>query len=80
MAGVERHTDAHWGVLSVDNEALVEKLAVATRAVYEASITAQYRNESGYPIQSPMSLILGGLSQAIDGLIEQLDRPEREGR
>lgn len=65
--------DANWGLLTIDAEALAEKLGEATRAVYDASIAAQYRNAAGYPVSSPMAMILGGLSQVIDGLLDQLE-------
>ena len=64
--------DPIWGRLRIDRVALAEKLGEATRAVYDAAITAQYRTDAGFPIQSPLSTILGGLSQVIDGLLDQM--------
>lgn len=66
------YVDPMWGRLTTDREALAVKLGEATRAVYDAAITAQYRTDAGTPIHSPMSSILGGLSQVIDGLLDLL--------
>jgi hypothetical protein len=65
--------DPNWGPLTVDVDTLKDKLGEATRSVYEASMAAQYRTTAGFPISSPMATILGGLSQVIDGLIDELE-------
>ena len=81
MAGVLSNLDRTdggevWGPLHRDTTVLDEALGEATRAVYAAMTAAQWHTESGYPINSPLADILGGLSTVIDGLIDQRD----EGR
>lgn len=65
--------DPMWGPLTVDDEALAEKMGTATAACMEASRAAQYQSESGMVINSPEADILGALSTVIDGLLDQLE-------
>lgn len=70
--------DPMWGRLSVDKEALLDKLGAATNVVYEAAKLAQYRTDAGYPINSPLGDLLGGLSQVIDAVIDQLQAEDTD--
>lgn len=65
--------DPTWGRLTIDREKLLDALGSATAQVAAASHLAQYKTETGYAINSSWALLLGGLAQALDAVIEQLD-------
>lgn len=65
-----------WGRRTIDVNVLLDHLAEATRAVYAASIAAQWRNEAGFPIASRWADLLGGLSQVIDAVIDEFQTYE----
>ena len=60
-----------WGTLHRDTNALDGALGAATAALGHAARAAVWLTEDGYPINSPLADILGGLSTVVDGLLDQ---------
>lgn len=59
-----------WGPLHRDTDTLDQALATATAAVSDAATAAKWLTAKGYPLNSPLADLLGGLSTVIDGLID----------